>query len=82
VKVSLQRRKVMTPLLRMLGSRSMMLMVGTMGDSCCMMGLYTAFKDKKVMGMASQTWFMLAYVYYLYFIMSVLSRTLEVIEEK
>jgi hypothetical protein len=72
----------MTPLLKLLGSRAMMLTVGTMGDSCCTMGLYTAFKDKKVMGLGSQTWFMLAFVYYLYFIMSVLSRTLEVLEEK
>ena len=72
----------MTPLIRLLGSRPMMLMVGTMGDSCCMTGLYTAFKDKKVMGLASQTWFMLAFVHYLYFIMAILSRTLEVLEEK
>lgn len=70
----------MTPLLRLLESRAMMLAVGSMGDSCTLMGIYTAVKDKKVLGMGSQTWFMLAFVHYLYFIMSLLSRVIDAIE--
>jgi len=72
----------MTPLLRMIGSRPMMLFAGTMGDSCCFTGLISAARDKKIMGLDSSTWFKLAYVGYLYFIMSILSRIAEIVEEK
>jgi hypothetical protein len=64
----------MTPLLRLMGSRTMMWSMGTMGDSCCLMGTISAARDKKIAGLASETWFSLAFVGYLYFIMSILSR--------
>jgi len=72
----------MTPLLKLLENRAMMLALGTIGDSCTLMGIYTAIKDKKVAGMGSQTWFMLAYVHYLYFIMSILSRAIGTVESE
>ena len=72
----------MTPLLRMMGSRPMMLFAGTMGDSCCFTGLISAARDKKIMGLNSPIWFRLAYVGYLYFIMAILSRIAEMVEEK
>jgi len=72
----------MTPLLRMMGSKPMMLFAGTMGDSCCTAGFISAVRDKKVMGLDSSTWFRLAYVGYLYFIMTILSRIAEIVEEK
>jgi hypothetical protein len=72
----------MTPLLRLLGSRPMMLFGGTMGDTCCMVGLIAAATDKKLKGIDSRTWFSLSLVGYLYFLMSILSRILETIEEK
>jgi len=72
----------MTPLLKLLENRAMMLALGTIGDSCTLMGIYTAVKDKKVAGMGSQTWFMIAYVHYLYFIMSILSRTIGTVESE
>jgi hypothetical protein len=70
----------MTPLLKLLENRAMMFMMGTIGDSCTLTGIVCAMKDKKVLGMGSQTWFMIAYVHYLYFIMSILSRQLAAIE--
>jgi hypothetical protein len=76
------REVVMTPMLRLLESRAMMWAVGTIGDSCTLMGIYTAVKDRKVAGMGSQTWFMLAYVHYLYFIMSILSRAIDTVESE
>ena len=72
----------MTPLLRLLGSRPMMLFGGTMGDTCCMIGLIAAAADKKFKGIDSRTWFSLSLVGYLYFLMSILSRILDAIEEK
>lgn len=72
----------MTPLLKLLENRAMMLALGTIGDSCTLMGIYTAVKDRKVAGMGSQTWFMIAYVHYLYFIMSILSRLVDVDESE
>jgi hypothetical protein len=71
-----------TPLLKLLESRAMMWMVGTIGDSCTCMGIFTAMKDKKVLGMGSQTWFMLAYVHYFYFVMSLLSRLIDAAEKE
>jgi hypothetical protein len=72
----------MTPLLKLLESRAMMFAVGTAGDSCTCIGVYTAAKDKKILGMGSQTWFMLAFVNYLYFIMSLLSRLIDAVEKE
>jgi uncharacterized membrane protein len=70
----------MTPVLKLLENRLMMIAVGTAGDSCSCVGVYTAVTNKKVLGMPSQTWFMLAFVNYLYFIMSLLSRLIDKME--
>jgi hypothetical protein len=70
-----------TPLLKLIGSKPMMWFAGTMGDSCCTMGLLTAVTDKRIKGVNSQTWFSLAFVGYLYFIMSILSRIVEEIDK-
>ena len=70
----------MIPMLRLLESRPMMWAVGSMGDSCTMLGVYTAVRDRKFLGMGSQAWFMLALMNYLYFIMSLLSRVIDAVE--
>lgn len=72
----------MTPLMKIIGSKPMMWFAGTMGDSCCTMGLLSAVADKKFGRITSQTWFSLAFVGYLYFIMSILSRLIDEIEKK
>ncbi|MDY6795858.1 MAG: hypothetical protein SWK76_11385 [Actinomycetota bacterium] len=72
----------MTPLLKLIGSRPMMWFGGTMGDSCCFTGMIAAASDKKIAGLDSRTWFSMSLVGYLYFIMSILSRLVEITEEK
>lgn len=53
-----------------------MWLCGTCGDTLSTIGIIMAIKNKKVAGFKPATWFQLAMVFYMYFIMSILSRIL------
>ncbi len=71
----------MTPLIKMMESRAMMWLCGCCGDGLCMMGMYTAARDKKIAGFTPMTWILLAMVMYMYFILSMLARILVAVSE-
>ena len=66
----------MTPLIKLMESRAMMWLCGCCGDGLCMVGMYTAARDKKIAGFTPMTWILLAMVMYMYFIISMLARIL------
>ncbi|MBN1290057.1 MAG: hypothetical protein JXA49_10535 [Actinobacteria bacterium] len=72
----------MTPLIRLMESRLMMWICGTCGDSLCTIGFIAAIRNRQIAGFKPTTWVMFAMVFYLYFIMSLLSRILaEIVEQ-
>ncbi len=64
----------MTFLLKMLEKSWMMWICGTCGDVLTLIGIVTAAANITVAGFTPVTWILLAFVFYLYFIMSLLAR--------
>ena len=68
----------MTPLIRMMESRAMMWLCGCFGDGLCLVGIITAALNRTIAGFTPVTWILLAMVFYMYFVISMLARILVV----
>jgi len=64
----------MTFLIRILEKSWMMWLCGICGDALTLVGIIMAATNQTVAGFTPITWILLAFVFYLYFIMSLLAR--------
>lgn len=72
----------MTPLIKLMENPLMMWLCGIVGDSLCTVGIVSAVTDKEVAGFKPTTWILLAMVFYMYFIISILARILATLVEQ
>lgn len=66
----------MTPMIKLLESPAMMWLCGFFGDGLCIVGIITAALNKTIAGFTPITWILLAMVFYMYFVISMLARIL------
>ena len=64
----------MTFLIRMMESRAMMWLCGAIGDILVIIGIIFAALNMSAAGFTPVVWFLLAMVFYIYFVISMLAR--------
>lgn len=64
----------MTFLIKMMESRAMMWLCGAFGDALVIVGIVFAALNTSVAGFTPIVWFLLAMVFYVYFVISMLAR--------
>ena len=64
----------MTAMIKILTEPAMMWLCGSFGDALVIVGIVTAALDKQIAGFTPMTWILLAMVFYLYFIISLVAR--------